>query len=157
VTVTAVTANTFTITAYPTADPGASSTGTNASGQQSGYLSPKTASAFINNVSQWCSTCHTRYLAGGNSRMLPNTTAAGTDGIFTYRHTSNSAGEDSPNCIQCHVAHGSDAQMNGTYTSVLNNPGDPKTATTDKGSAQLGDSRLLRADNRGVCLLCHNV
>ena len=170
VTVTAVpTTTTFTITAYPTSDPTASSTGTNASGQQAGYLSPKTSSAFINNVSQWCSTCHTRYLAGGNSRMLPNTPAAGVDSVFTYRHTSNSAGEDSPNCIQCHVAHGSDAQMSNVlgqpnYSYNLNNPGtlnpldpNPKTSTTNPGTATAGDSRLLRADNRGVCLLCHNV
>ena len=49
------------------------------------------------------------------------------------------------------------------YSYNLNNPGtmndalNPKTATTDPGTANAGDSRLLRADNRGVCLLCHNV
>jgi predicted CXXCH cytochrome family protein len=148
----------FTVDGFFSSDPGAAAVGINsATGLQMGYLSPKTSSAFINNVSQWCSTCHTRYLAGGSSRSLPNTTTAGVDASFTYRHTSNSAGEDSPNCIQCHVAHGSDAQMTGLYSSNLNNPGDSKTATTDKGTAVAGDSRLLRADNRGICLLCHNM
>jgi predicted CXXCH cytochrome family protein len=148
----------FTVDGFFSSDPGAAAVGINsATGLQMGYLSPKTSSAFINNVSQWCSTCHTRYLAGGSSRSLPNTTTAGVDASFTYRHTSNSAGEDSPNCIQCHVAHGSDAQMTGLYSANLNNPGDSKTATTDKGTAVAGDSRLLRADNRGICLLCHNM
>jgi len=155
---TIVDATHFTVDGFFTSDPGAAAQGVNSgTGLQMGYLSPKTSSAFINNVSQWCSTCHTRYLAASTSRTVANSTAAGTDANFTYRHTSNSAGEDSPNCIQCHVAHGSDAQMTGPYSSALNNPGEQKTDPLNKGTATTGDSRLLRADNRGICLLCHNM
>jgi hypothetical protein len=110
----------------------------------------QSASAFINNVSQWCSTCHTRYLAASNSKRF-----ASGDPIYTYRHTSNNAGEDNPNCIQCHVAHGSNATMTGAFSMNLNNPGD-SSANNNSGSADPGDSRLLRVNNRGVCLLCHN-
>ena len=69
------------------------------------------------------------------------------DAIYAYRHVSNAASVGLPNCIQCHVAHGSNATM-GTYSGALTNPdGTPGTP---------GDSRLLRIDNRGTCQMCHN-
>jgi len=100
---------------------------------------------YIANVSQWCSTCHTRYLAGTNSYKTDS-----GDALFTYRHRSNrtdKAGVSRPNCIQCHVSHGSNAAMSGS--SVGLNPGDTAAPT--------GASRLLRIDQRGTCVMCHNV
>jgi hypothetical protein len=103
-------------------------------------------SSFIGNASQWCSTCHTRYLSTGSAGRSIDT----GDAVFRYRHTSaNSAGQDNPNCLQCHVAHGSNAAMNGTSnTSAADSP----------AAAPNGDhsSKLLRVNNRGVCQLCHN-
>lgn len=94
---------------------------------------------FIANVSQWCSTCHTRYLSD-NRKMKNN------DSFYTYRHRSNSGSQGSPNCIQCHVAHGTSAVATGAQSAALKMP----DGTTSEGSV------LLRVDNRGVCLMCHN-
>ena len=112
-------------------DTTAALTGT-ASASQDGY---------INNVANWCTTCHTRYLAPTGSYK----TASG-DAIYMYKHRSNAnykAG--AANCITCHVSHGSNASVAAGGL----NPGD--TAVT------VGDSKLLRVDNRGTCVMCHNV
>lgn len=101
---------------------------------------------FIANVSQWCATCHTRYLASSNSRRYAYTVEGKADAQFTFRHRSDYVGEASPNCITCHVAHGSSAQMTGSYSSAMTVPG----TTTASNS-----SRLLRVDNRGICVTCH--
>jgi hypothetical protein len=102
---------------------------------------------YIANVSQWCATCHTRYLAGSGSYKTNSGDAA-----FTYRHRSNrnnSAGVSRPNCIQCHVSHGSNVSMTAGTPNIGENPG---------GTAVVGaDSRLLRVNNRGTCVMCHNV
>ncbi len=109
------------------------------------YVASGTApTAFIANVSQWCSSCHTRLLSGSGSYKTDS-----GDPTFMFQHRSNNGKEGSPNCIQCHVAHGSNASMAGdgttAYSSLVTNP---------DGSA--GGSFLLRADNRGTCNLCHN-
>lgn len=93
---------------------------------------------FTTQIATWCLTCHTRYLGNGYDTKE-------ADPIYTYRHTSNNT---SRNCITCHVAHGSNAQMPGPYSSVLKNPGG--------SSAPVGDSRLLKIDNRGTCQACHD-
>jgi predicted CXXCH cytochrome family protein len=98
-----------------------------------------TSTPFIANVSQWCSTCHTRYLSD-NRKMQNN------DSFYTYRHRSNSGSQGSPNCVQCHVAHGTSALATGAQSAALKMP----DGTTTEGSV------LLRVDNRGVCLMCHN-
>jgi hypothetical protein len=59
---------------------------------------------------------------------------------------------EKPNCIQCHVSHGSNAQMDG-YAADVTTPGG--TAAQPAGAP--ADSRLLRVDNRGTCVMCHNV
>jgi len=102
-----------------------------------------TQSGMILNVSQWCSTCHTRYFAASGARKYNS-----GDAIFKFRHRSESPGEGNPNCLQCHVAHGSNSVMDGTFSSALTNPGDPNGTGT-------ADSRLLRMDNRGICAMCH--
>jgi cytochrome c553 len=110
------------------------------------------APAFITNVAEWCSTCHTRYLAtrdktGAVTTPSQQSRADSGDAVFQYRHTSSSA---SRNCITCHVSHGSNAAT-GPQSSVLKNP-DGSAAPGDQNS---GDSRLLRIDNRGTCIMCH--
>lgn len=98
------------------------------------------APGFAQNVSAWCSTCHTRYLSSGPK-------ADSGDAVFAYRHTSDktSAGAGQRNCAQCHVSHGSNASM-GARSAAVPFP---------DGSAGAGSSRLLRVDSRGVCQLCH--
>lgn len=98
----------------------------------------------VSGIAAWCSTCHTRYLAASGSAE----TSSG-DAIFTYRHTSNreiTTALNARNCVQCHVAHGSNASM-GANSGNVNHPDN----TTDPGG-----SKLLRIDNRGVCQVCHN-
>jgi predicted CXXCH cytochrome family protein len=108
---------------------------------------PKTISATVSsfqaNVAAWCTTCHTRYLAPSGSYK----TNSG-DGVFTYRHTGDNVSGDASanrNCIQCHVAHGTNAQMPNSSVKFPD------------GSAPSSDSRLLRVDDRGTCVMCHNV
>lgn len=109
-------------------------------------------------VSQWCSQCHTRYLAGPADATTPS-----GDPIFTYRHRSNAAGtagngwvgatygspgpEFRPFCLQCHVSHGSNADMSGQWSSAVPWPG----GTTGRGN----ESTLLKINNRGTCVACH--
>jgi len=129
---------------------------------------------YIANVSQWCSTCHTRYLAGSGSYQIPNADASGkVDALFTYRHRSDrtdKAGVSRPNCIQCHVAHGTSATASGraaTFTAPDGLvPVPAGTSATVKGldglpmtvgGPAIGTSRLLRINNRGTCVMCHNV
>lgn len=105
------------------------------------------ATSYIANVSAWCSSCHTRYLAGAASA----TTSSG-DAIFNYRHTTtgnSDAGDDdtAPTCVQCHVSHGSNASM-GTNSQAVPWPG----GSTGRGP----DSNLLRIDSRGTCQRCHD-
>jgi len=108
------------------------------------YTAP---TAFIANISQWCTTCHTRLLAGSSSYK----TASG-DATFMYMHRSNNGKEGSPNCIQCHVAHGSNASMAGDGATSYSS-----TVQTEFGINKAApDSFLLRVDNRGTCNMCHN-
>ena len=114
---------------------------------------PDLTDGYIANVSQWCATCHTRYLAGSGSYL----TNSG-DAVFTYRHRSNrnnKAGVSRPNCIQCHVSHGSNVTMGGAATKVPF-PGAAATSGGDAVTTSV-DSRLLRVNDRGTCVMCHNV
>jgi hypothetical protein len=93
--------------------------------------------AFNTQITAWCSACHTRYLS---SDALEDT----GDLHFRYRHTT--VGDRA--CTTCHVAHGSNAQMPGTFSRTMPFPdGTPSTT---------GDSRLLKIDNRGTCQACHD-
>jgi predicted CXXCH cytochrome family protein len=100
--------------------------------------------AFIANISQWCSTCHTRVLAGSGAWDVNS-----GDAMYTFKHRSQNGKEYSPNCIQCHVAHGSNARMTGS------GPNSNLVGTEITGTP--GDSFLLRVDNRGTCNMCHNL
>jgi hypothetical protein len=110
--------------------------------------------AFIGSIAAWCTQCHTRYQTG-RSGTYANATS---DPVFTYRHRGNRVTNtnvvngvaypnqvNAANCIQCHVAHGSNATAVPTTLGVMY----PGTTTTE-------DSSLLRISNRGVCQMCHN-
>jgi predicted CXXCH cytochrome family protein len=105
---------------------------------------------FNTQISEWCTACHTRYLSTSSA----DTT--NTNSIFHNRHQSDPShgadGDGYVTCTTCHVAHGSNAQMtpNG-YSADVNYPGDPPGTASNPG-----DSRLLKADNRGICQTCHD-
>jgi predicted CXXCH cytochrome family protein len=111
------------------------------------------AKQFKYQISEWCTTCHTRYLAVSKSYKTDS-----GDAVYAYRHRTNytqaeyekyeaeSPVKARPNCIQCHVAHGSNSSMGPNSQSV----------TWPDGTAAGADSRLLRLNNRGVCQTCHN-
>ena len=134
------------------------------------------ADGYITNIAAWCTTCHTRYLAGSGSYKTPNQgypAVAGatgpTDQILTYRHRSDSVGSTpKPNCIQCHVSHGTSANMSDsaslvaapdgtTPTGLIGTAGAGNGAKGTTAPVAPGTSRLLRVDNRGTCEMCHNV
>jgi predicted CXXCH cytochrome family protein len=147
---------------------------------------------YIQNVAAWCTTCHTRYLAASGAWNTPNrgyvagstgvngtgsnATTGTVDATFTYRHRSESAGtKASPNCIQCHVSHGTSATMtdaafdsnNATLTAPDGTTPAAGTGTAGvgslnnaggiKGESVIGNSRLLRVNDRATCKMCHNV
>jgi predicted CXXCH cytochrome family protein len=98
------------------------------------------AAGFITGIASWCSTCHTRYLAN-------NATTSG-DAVYMFRHKSNDTTAGGPNCITCHVAHGTNVSGSGASSSAVTNP----DGTTPAAGT---NSRLLRIDNRGTCRMCH--
>ena len=123
--------------------------------------------AFNTQMTAWCSACHTRYYANGNPNPTgtdlgptglpaataqswwfprPGTTGAGsTDSIYKYQHSTN----QNKVCTTCHVSHGSNAQMTGPFSASFTQPDGTQSAT-------VGDSRLLKIDNRGTCQACHD-
>ena len=123
-------------------------------------------------LTEWCAQCHTRHDAPEPDQA---TTDSG-DPIFRFRHMTRwptgwidcylchegAIGINAPDpfgvgasvahepvCQNCHVAHGSAAQM-GTYSGLV---AWPDGATTPSGNER---SSLLRLDNRGVCAGCHD-
>lgn len=109
-------------------------------------------------MTAWCIQCHTRYngynvdasgvLATGNGTNAPSLVAQQpADAIFMYKHGTTRIG-----CEQCHVSHGSSAQMTGLNSATFSVPGTPFTTVP----SPTGDSRLLKVDNRGTCQMCHD-
>ena len=99
--------------------------------------------AFNTQMSAWCSACHTRYASSAGDEPSG-------DALFAFRHETvgNRA------CTTCHVSHGSNARMAGTFSAAQPFPnGDILTYDI---SGPTGDSRLLKVDNRGTCQLCHD-
>lgn len=100
---------------------------------------------FMAQSAAWCSTCHTRYNRSDTSATMDTT--------FTYGHDSNAQAGNQATCIQCHVAHGSNA---ATTNGTAANPGSGNVPWPDGTVANPAqNSRLLRIDNRGICLMCH--
>jgi predicted CXXCH cytochrome family protein len=97
------------------------------------------APGFIAGISAWCATCHTRYLSATSY------TGSG-DAVFTKRHRSDQTSQGSANCIQCHVAHGSNASAAQASSGGVHSL---------EGVPSAAGSYLLRIDNRGVCQMCH--
>lgn len=118
-----------------------------------GGIPPNNATGLM---TAWCISCHTRYSglvdADGNSSSV----VAQPDAIFTYRHLTMTVG-----CEQCHVSHGSNALMTTNAELNLTDPagGLPApipSAGPAESTVTSGDSRLLKADDRGTCQLCHD-
>lgn len=136
-------------------------------------------------LSEWCASCHDRYHAQKVGFGAPGSTDNG-DLIFGFQHKT---GDDTPvwdevdgryetsscgygchnsallNCVECHVAHGTSAQMGAsvtampwpgegaigddTYGTLVEDVRAEFTGATDfDGETR---SNLLRIDNRGVC------
>ena len=96
---------------------------------------------FRGQITAWCAACHTRYDA------VTGATVNTGDDIFTYRHDVGQS-----ECTQCHVAHGSNAVMPGTYSAVAPYP----DAAGGAAPITSGSSRLLKIANRGTCQGCHD-
>lgn len=96
---------------------------------------------FNDQINAWCTQCHTRYASTGASATRTD------DDIYTHEHSTAGTARGLA-CTTCHVAHGSNAQMTGTYSSDFPWPGNAAPAS--------GDSRLLKIDNRGTCQACHD-
>jgi predicted CXXCH cytochrome family protein len=114
---------------------------------------------FLGGISAWCTTCHTRYLAISG---VANTNSG--DATFTYKHRSDEQANYKPDCIQCHVAHGTNAVMSGAASLVKAPDGSAGvsgnaalTKDTTVGLTGYQNSDLLRVNDRGTCLMCHAV
>jgi predicted CXXCH cytochrome family protein len=118
--------------------------------------------AWRSQITAWCSTCHTRYntqvvnpsgvtLPGGFNPPVSPGIAQQTDSgdaVYKFRH-----GTQNNQCTMCHVAHGSNAKMTGTYSGAFAYPSVDNGTTPGVASAS---SRLLKVDNRGTCQQCHD-
>jgi len=112
-------------------------------------------STFSGQITQWCSSCHTRYFANNNPVSSPATGETGAswqyerpgDSLYKYQHRTVS-GRD---CLTCHVSHGSNAAMTGSYSGNF-----PYPDSTGASPHNSPSSRLLKVDNRGTCQACHD-
>lgn len=128
-------------------------------------------------LDEWCATCHTRYDEYRQVRQYNPPGQSSGDPIYTYRHMTRWSDENygqcdfchvngdgpapnpfdisggptahQPVCQACHVAHGSSATM-AEFSGAVKWP---DGTTTPSGN---GRSSLLRLDNRGVCIGCHD-
>jgi predicted CXXCH cytochrome family protein len=106
--------------------------------------------AFNDQITMWCASCHTRYFGYQQPTTSPANGTVGAayanprpgDSVFTYQHSTRS----NRSCNTCHVAHGSNAVMDGAYSSTFTYPDGAASAS----------SRLLKVGNRGTCQLCHD-
>jgi hypothetical protein len=114
-------------------------------------------------ISAWCSQCHQRYLG----RSVYDKSSG--DAVFTYRHSGEGTlGYNGRQCTTCHVSHGTNAASTGKAAAEEAPGGAPPPAATtwplDTGTFPAAittantanpNSRLLKMDNRGICLKCH--
>ncbi len=107
-------------------------------------------STFDAQITRWCASCHTRYYAASEPLTDPadgtvgpayNTARPG-DSVYTYQHRTR----PDRACTTCHVAHGTNAVMDGTFSSTYTYPDLTVSAS----------SRLLKIGNRGTCQFCHD-
>ena len=123
-----------------------------------------TAENWGSGMSEFCTTCHTNYMATANGSGSTGFTS-GTPSVTHFRHridmpynfegnvnpetgwngftlplaNTSQAGGNQVACTTCHLPHGTSAAQ-GTNSASAN---------------VAGDSSLLRLDNRGVCEVCH--
>lgn len=126
--------------------------------------STKPLDGFITNIASWCTTCHTEYKTVNPATGLsyssasPVTINPSGNTTYKYRHDGVNGKYGSPNCITCHVAHGSNASMTGANSSRILLPDGTEALYTLKAGPNVGtavpDSRLLRFDNAS-CFICH--
>jgi hypothetical protein len=100
---------------------------------------------FNDQMDAWCSACHSRYHAAPGSPIDDS-----GDSIYRFRHQTGGR----TTCTTCHVSHGSNARMEGAFSTTMTFP-DGSSVSYDIGGTT-GDSRLLKVDNRGTCQLCHD-
>jgi hypothetical protein len=100
-----------------------------------------TGATWRGQMTAWCAACHTRYPAPRSASSTPS-----IDPVYRYRHQTNQT-----ECTQCHVAHGSNAVMDGPASSTFAYPIEPGGTALVSAS-----SRLLKIDNRGTCSACHD-
>jgi predicted CXXCH cytochrome family protein len=67
------------------------------------------------------------------------------DTTYKYQHQTTT----NRSCVTCHVSHGTDASMPGTFSGSVKYPDGSAGTGTD-------NSRLLKVDNRGTCQMCHD-
>jgi predicted CXXCH cytochrome family protein len=112
--------------------------------------------SFSLQMNTWCTACHTRY--NSIDFFSPRENLVGPTGvedpIFRYQHQTTPL-TPGTSCLTCHVSHGSNAVMSGTYSSTMPFPdGNPKFIPTT--TTVVPDSRLLKFNNRGTCQACHD-
>jgi predicted CXXCH cytochrome family protein len=122
-----------------------------------------TRGGFSEQMTAWCASCHTRYFAWSEPTENPDdgaTTGAAYanprpgDDIFKYQHRTRGASGRS--CTTCHVSHGSSAVMDGQYAGNYLWPNQVPAGIDDPTVVGSNNSRLLKVDNRGTCVLCHD-
>lgn len=103
-------------------------------------------STFNTQMSAWCTACHTRYTSTDAFLEYPD------EPIYHYRHQTVA---DGAVCTTCHVSHGANTPMTGSYSQTMLWPDGTFRlipATTDIAY----DSRLLKFIDRGTCQACHD-
>jgi len=112
---------------------------------------PSGLTPFNTQMETWCTACHTRYHTEAGGPIDDS-----TDAIFRYKHQTTGR----TTCTTCHVAHGSNARMPGTFSAAQPFPnGDTPSYAIPTALDRIGttgDSRLLKVDNRATCQMCHD-
>jgi hypothetical protein len=109
-------------------------------------------------MSQFCSACHTDYLASSGKET----------GTFdhAFRHSTNS---DSYTCVRCHYAHGTDVTImrdargkkvadivaDPNYFATVTDPTAREALAKDYMTDKNPSSALKRYTNMAVCWGCH--
>jgi hypothetical protein len=108
---------------------------------------PNGFSALFNTqITVWCTSCHVQHYSIVD--YLPNPSG---DTLYEYRHVTTGMLA----CTTCHVAYGSNARIEGQFSSTQPFP-NGSAPLYSIGRTTGGDSRLLKVDNRGTCQLCHD-
>jgi len=103
------------------------------------------------NLSAWCAQCHSRYYTQITTDYKPQQVDSG-DAIFKYRHVTANTGVA---CVSCHTSHGTNSVPTPAgYSAQVPWPGDTPWSA-DPDLAHSANTRLLKMDNRGVCIKCH--